>query len=220
MSELVKMKIIGFKKNMFNGDRKEIVLQINPSSLKHTVGIKYAKDKRSGISGNDTKFDQIENSSLSFDTVFDGTGLMPLKEKNAVNAINHLEAIVYAIDGDSHEPRYLQISWGSFLFKGRMSSMNYDYNLFTPDGTPLRVKVSMTVSGYMDKLTEAKLVNRNSPDMSHLITLKSGESIAWWCYRIYGDASYCTDVAQYNHLQSFRNVAPGTQIMFPPLARD
>jgi hypothetical protein len=220
MSELVKMKIIGFKSNTFSGDSKNIILQINPDSLKYTAGINYTEDTRNGISGKDVKFGHSKNSSLSFDTVFDSTGLLPLKEKKVINAINHLDAVICKIDGDTHEPRYLHVNWGSFLFKGRMSSLNYDYNLFSPDGSPLRVKVSIAISGYMDKLTEAGYTNRKSPDMTHAVTLKAGESIAWWCYKIYGDASYCVDIAKFNRLQGFRNVAPGTQILFPPLVRD
>ncbi|MDR0757633.1 MAG: hypothetical protein LBF85_07300 [Tannerella sp.] len=216
----MKMKIIGFKQNTFIEKDGEMDVQINPDSLKHTASIDYAKDMRVAVSGNEIKFNRMNNSSLSFDIVFDGTGIIPLKEGNVSDAINKLESVAYNIVNDIHEPNYLQISWGSFVFKGRMSSMDYEYNLFSSDGKPLRVKVSMHLAGYMDRETEAKQANRNSPDMSHTVTLKSGESIAWWCHKIYGDASYCTDVARFNRLQSFRNVAPGMQIIFPPLVRN
>ena len=53
--------------------------------------------------------------------------------------------------------------------------------------------------------------------MSHVVLLKEGESITFWCNTIYGDASYCTDVARYNGLDSFRNVKPGTRLLFPPI---
>jgi hypothetical protein len=64
-----------------------------------------------------------------------------------------------------------------------------------------------------------KQAQKQSPDMTHIITLKSGESIVGWCNEIYGDASYCLDVAHYNHLPGFRNISPGTKITFPPLNR-
>lgn len=214
------MKIIGFNQGSFSGESSEIDVQINPDSLKHTMNINYSPDNRLSALGGAIKFDQLKNSSLSFDIVFDGTGIIPLTEGNVSNAVKKLELVVYNIVGETHEPHYLKIIWGSFVFKGRLSLMNYEYNLFKPDGEPLRVKVSMCIDGYIDIKTEAKQTNTASPDMSHTVTLKSGESIAWWCHKIYGDASYCTDVARFNRLQSFRNVVPGTQITFPPLVRN
>ncbi|MEG2070887.1 MAG: hypothetical protein RR034_05885, partial [Bacteroidales bacterium] len=87
-------------------------------------------------------------------------------------------------------------------------------------GLPLRVKISLTAIGFKNNLQEAKTQGLNSPDMSRGITLKSGESLASWCYEIYGDASYCADVAKYNLLDNFRNISPGTEIAFPPLSNE
>lgn len=216
---LTKMKIIGFKEGIFRTKRNEITLQINPNSLKYSMGVSYSKDKRIGISGKEIKFNACENSSLSFEILLDDTGIIPLTRKSIVDTINFLEEVFYNIDGETHEPNYLHINWGSFNYKGRVSSLSYDYTMFRSDGSPLRVKISTTITGYMDKLYESQIVQRRSPDLSRLITFKSGESIAYWCNEIYGDASYCVDVARYNNLSNFRNIQPGTSIMFPPLTR-
>lgn len=218
-SKLIKMKIIGYSDGKYTQKHEEMDLQINPDSLKHSQKINYVEDKREGISAPDRKFNAYENSTLAFETLFDGTGLIDLKEKSVSGAIDYLENVV-GYNGNSHEPHYLHIIWGSFSFKGRLSSFSYNYTLFTPGGSPLRAKVSMSITGSMDKTTEAKQANRMSPDMTHVITLKAGENIAWWCNSIYGDASYCMDVARYNRLTGFRNVPPGVQLVFPPLIRN
>lgn len=219
MANPAKMKIIGFKDDTFKEIEKEIELQINPGSLKYTMGISYAKDERLGVSGQEKKFGKFDDSTLSFESVLDDTGLVSLGEKNISQVMDELDAVIYKLSGETHEPNYLQVSLGSFIYKGRMSSLSYDYTLFRPDGSPLRVKISMTVTGCMNKLYEAQVANRCSPDLSRVIVLKAGESLAAWCNEIYGDASYCIDVAGYNQLASFRNIPAGTKILFPPLIR-
>jgi hypothetical protein len=212
------MKIIAYGDEKYSKKRKEMDLQVNPASLKCSQSISYSGTQAMGVSAKEKKFSAAGDSTLTFEAVFDSTGLIDLKEKSVSNAINHLESVV-GYDGNSHQPHCLHVIWGSFSFKGRMSSLSCNYTLFTPEGEPLRAKVSMSITGSMDKMTEARQANRSSPDMTHVITLKAGENIAWWCNRIYGDASYCTDVARYNRLTGFRNVPPGTQLVFPPLIR-
>ncbi len=218
MGELVKMKIIGFKDGKFRQKVDELELQINPDSLKYSMGISYSKDKRLGITEKEIKFESFDNSTLSFEFFFDDTGIVPLN-KNLADTLNYMETILYDVEGDTHEPNYLHVNWGSFNYKGRITSLSYNYTMFRPDGSPLRVKISVTVTGYMDKISEARSVNRNSPDLSRIIVLKAGESIPYWCDKIYGDASYCVDIAEYNKLSSFRDASPGMQLMFPPLKR-
>lgn len=219
MGELIKMKIIGFKEGKFQSKRNELDLQINPASLKYTMGISYSKDKRMGVSGKEIKFDSYDDSTLAFDILLDDTGVIPMKRKSIVDMINFLEEVLYNLDGDTHDPNYLHVNWGSFSYKGRVSSLSYDYTMFRPDGSPLRVKISVTITGYMNRLYESQIVNRRSPDLSRLIVLKSGESVAFWCNEIYGDGSYCMDVARHNNLSDFRNIPAGTELLFPPLVK-
>jgi nucleoid-associated protein YgaU len=37
------------------------------------------------------------------------------------------------------------------------------------------------------------------------------------CQKVYRDGSYYMQVAKANHLASFRDIKPGTQLVFPPL---
>jgi hypothetical protein len=220
MSTLTKMEIIGCSDNKFQNEVEKITLQINPATLSFDKGVSYTKDKRKGIGENGKKFDKFNETSLKIDILLDETGVIPgLPKDSIIEAVNNLEKTVYNINKDTHEPNYLKVSWGSFLFKGRLESLSYDYSLFRPDGSPLRVKISAKINGFMDPITEAKEVGRSSPDLSRIITLKTGESISYWCNEIYGDASYCMDVARYNRLTTFINIPAGTQILFPPIER-
>ncbi len=220
---LTRMKIIGYSDERLSSECGDITVQINPASLKYSKGSKFGGGRNFGTSAPAKTFYLQTETGLSFDFIFDETGVIPLLLGQADTTIpalvEHLEKVAYRLNGESHQPNFLKLSWGSFIFKGRLTGLDYDYTLFRPDGSPLRVKVKMKLSGWLDPLTEARQVGRSSPDLTRRIRLTDGETLALWCDRIYGDPSYCVEVARENGLGGFRHVAPGTEIVFPPLKR-
>ncbi len=216
MGELVKLKMTGYEVPTYNEGKKsgEFTTQINPASLKIGKRINYQEGAEAQGTAADKKFRSQGLDSLGFEIYMDDTGIVPSATGKIKDRINQLEKTLYRINSESHEPSYAKIVWGSMIFKGRVDSMDYDYTLFAPNGTPLRVKISLGFSGHFDK----DVTQKNSPDLSRVITFRAGDTIAQYCDEIYGDASYCADIARYNRLGNFRNVEPGTKIMFPPLA--
>jgi Contractile injection system tube protein len=214
--ELEKLQIIGYTDADFAAHEsgRQFEVQINPASLKIKKDIRYDTDNTPGEEKKAAKYKYHQPATLSFDIIMDDTGVVP--GKMPITAmIQLLEKTLYRINAESHEPGYAKVAWGSMIFHGRVSSLSYDHTLFAPNGTPLRVKIALSFTEHSAKDTAIK----NSPDISRIITFKAGDSIAAFCNEIYGDASYSYDVAQFNNLQTFRNVQLGTKIMFPPLVR-
>lgn len=217
MGELAKMTIYAFENQDLTGVSKaEYVLQVNPATIKYKKEIEITIEGPLGRQFNAPKYAGHKPIEFSFNTILDATGALS-PDKDIAQEMDRLEKIMYNVDGEIHRPYYLKISWGSFIFNGILKSIESEYTLFTSEGSPLRVKLSFSFTGYMDNLLAAKAENRCSPDLSRLITLKAGESIPQLCKNIYGDSSYCTEIARINHLVSFRNVKPGISLMFPAL---
>src|SRR5690606_9165240 len=112
------------------------------------------------------------------DLLFDRTGIFPespkYKEnpenvKNGVNKdIEHFQKVALAFNGKIHQPNYVKISWGALIFHGRLSDMNIDYKLFSPQGAPLRAVAKVKfISATDEDLKEAKN-NTSSPDLTHV----------------------------------------------------
>jgi len=186
-------------------------VQINPETIKLKKNINYSESKTMGKPQN-KKYNQQEADTLSFDIDLDDTGVVP-GTSSITSRIEELESMIYDVNSETHEPNYAQIIWGTTVFLGRLSSLDYTYSLFKPDGSPLRVKISLSFQGYKDA------IEVHSPDLSRVIILKDGESIPLLCEKHYGDPSYCRDIARVNNLATFRNVKPGTRLLFPPLVR-
>ena len=201
---------------------KKFEVMLNPSSYTHQRGIEYDDKKTLGQSGADPKFSATDAEKVRFDLWIDGTGVVnlpipgtgspPVKEQ-----LEALHSIVYKYKGNEHEPSVVRLLWGSFIFFGRLQSMSVEYTLFKPSGDPLRAKVALAFVGFMSKEEEALRANRSSPDLSHKVVIKAGDTLPLLCYRIYRDASYYTEVAYFNNLTDFRFLKPGTVIDFPPL---
>lgn len=220
MAELEKMVITGYEKSDYKGNSKEFIVQINPATLSCTKKIGYERNSNLGSGSEEMRYIGHKEYDFSFKIVLDATGILPDSKKSIGNMVNQLEEVLYTINSESHEPRYVVIIWGTLLFEGRVTSLNYDYSLFSPDGIPLRVTISLSFSSHTNKDISNKKEGKRSPDLTRIVTLKDGETIAGWCDKIYNDPSFCFDIAKCNGLSSFRNVKPGTALLFPPLDRN
>ncbi|MCC8186749.1 MAG: hypothetical protein LIP08_04355 [Bacteroides sp.] len=206
---LVKLQIQGYADELFNKRVATFDVQINPASLKLDRSVNYTNTQASG-EPQKQKFNNLPFSTLSFDLIFDDTGFVENKQGKINDRINRLEKAIYSINGETHEPNYTLLVWGDLVFKGRLSSLNYDYSVFKPDGAPLRVKISLKFVGHKEGR------EKKSPDLSRIIVLKAGESIPWLCQKYYNDPSYCVEIARINRLKGFRDVSPGTRLLSPP----
>ncbi len=201
-------------------DKFEVML--NPSAYSHEHSISYSQQKTFGQLGSDTKFNAVNAEKVTFDIVIDGTGVVNLPipgvgSPDVKTQIQQLNSIVYKYDGNDHQPKHVRLLWGSLIFFGRLQSMSVQYTLFKPSGEPLRAKVKLAFSGFMSKEEEALKANRSSPDLSHVVEFKAGDTLPLLCYRIYKDSSYYLEVARINNLTHFRDIELGTKLHFPPL---
>lgn len=193
---------------------------INPADYKHSVGISYDKQKPQGEAAAEPKFSAVNAEKVSFALVLDGTGAVPGSGRAPVavrTLINQLAKVVYQYQGDRHEPPHVRLLWGSLIFFGRLESMSTQYTLFKPSGEPLRAKVDLGFTGSMSKKESELVSNRSSPDLSHHVLVREGDTLPLLCERIYGDPGYYIDVARFNGLADFRRLVPGRQLHFPPL---
>ena len=129
-----------------------------------------------------------------------------------------MNLVIYEYVGSRHQHGHVCLVWGSLIFYARLQSMSTQYTLFKPSGTPLRAKIDLEFVGFSSKKEAELAANRSSPDLSHLVEVREGDTLPLLCYRIYGDSAYYAEVAEHNHLADFRTLKAGTQLHFPPLA--
>lgn len=190
---------------------------INPET--YTVEIKYEFEKAQGqgTTGNHQPFKVKYPEEMSFEFLFDNTGIIDKKPKeNIATDIDNFKKFLMEYDGNSHQPRFFKFVWGTDLFKGRCSALNINYKLFNPDGSPIRAVCKVSLKQATDEELRVIQQNNRSPDLTHYRKVQKEDTLPYMCFKIYGDSSYYLQVAQVNKLQDFRNLEVGSEIFFPP----
>lgn len=212
-----KMTIVAYSTNKYATQVGKCTVKINPSAYSHEYQVKYNNDTAQGAPGTTLKFKGIPPESVSFEIYFDATGAIENNTVPVKTLIDQFKKVCFVYNGNIHEPNYLIISWGSLVFKCKLVSMNISYTLFKQDGTPLRAKASVKFEKAIDANMIAKEANNKSPDLTHFVLVRQGDTLPLICYRTYGDSSYYLDVARYNNIVNFRNLEPGSKLYLPSI---
>jgi hypothetical protein len=195
---------------------------INPESYTLDYKLKFSESGQGqGTSGKQLKYEYTEPEEISFEFLFDNTGIIDGKPKeNIVEDIRKFREVVIDYKGDSHEPRHFKLVWGEkSIFKGRVIEVSITYKLFKPDGTPIRAVAKVKFRSSIEDAKRAAKENKTSPDLTHVRTVKAGDTLPLMCHEIYGDPAFYIQIAHSNGLDNFRSLQPGKRIEFPPIAK-
>lgn len=197
-----------------SGKLGELYVQINPESYKLDKAVQFAPRDKLGNIAHTPGFKRFAPSTLSFDVLFDGTGVIPTGGKTVAQRIEELDNLIYQMVGETREPAYVKIAWGKLAFQGRLNKADYSYSLFKPDGSPLRAKISLTFTDAQSVEEEQAIKNQKAAQGEYK-TFKEGDSLTKMCEDKYGNSSYTSLIANLNSLDSIRDIKPGTKIWFP-----
>ena len=210
---------------------KSMELMFNPKSYKEQHAIAYqAPQSRRAInsSGKPAAYAYTPPGNLGFTFILDGTGVDyslgaqsiydKLKGKSVSKKIKKFKMLCLNMQGDTHQPHFLIVRWGSALaFSCRLESLDITFTLFDRNGDPIRAELDVKFVYDESQETTIKKARKSSPDLTHVRTVKSGDTLPFLCRQIYGSPTHYLMVARVNNLDDFRNLVPGRQLRFPPL---
>ncbi|MGM0496627.1 MAG: CIS tube protein [Bacteroidota bacterium] len=205
--------------------------QVNPASIQTKYAVNYDKGEDDGEGAAiipERKFTGCSSQQVSFELLLDGTGALSDNQTSIVRVKDQVELFkktCYYYVGGVHEVPYVKIKWGDIsffkynnqVFYGRIKNFDVNYTLFSSEGVPLRAKINATFIGTVDPGTEAAMKDKQSPDLTHVVTVKAGDNLPMLCEEIYGRRQMFHEVAKVNNLISFRDIKPGTELVFPPI---
>jgi hypothetical protein len=222
MSNLIKLKIEAYKDAVCTQPLgKSIDAFLNPESYSLNYAVNYESSKEKQNNAGTQIFTGMGPTGLELDLTIDGTGIIPLPAgyQDIDGYVKALKNIIYDYQGIYHRPNYLKIAWKNLQFTGVCESLSLRYSLFKPDGTPIRASVKLKFRENIDFKTKLKIAQSSSPDLTHVRTVRSGDTLPLMTYRIYGDSSHYVEVAKANNLSHFGDIRPGDNIYFPPLKK-
>lgn len=203
-------------------DSFEVMFNPSTFSMKHENV--FGNEQGVNSEGERPRYSHSRSSDLKLKLIIDGTGvvdyglatLIGLGTKSVAEQIQQFLDLCFYLDGEIHEPKFLKISWGKGpleKFDCRVQSVNIKYTSFERDGTPLRAELDTVF------VEDREPTAKSSPDLTHVRTVKSGDTLPLLCTEIYGSPKHYFRVAQVNGLDDFRNLAPGQELVFPPFEK-
>ena len=192
---------------------------INPETYTLEYKVKTSDGQGQGSSGAQAKFEYTLPEELTFEFLFDNTGIMDgkAKKEGVSEDVDRFRKMLTGYQGNSHEPYHLKLVWGSLVFTGRAIELALTHKLFNPDGQPIRTVAKVKFKKSVEDKKRARKENKKSADLTHQRKVKAGDTLPLLCHRIYGDPKYYLEVARVNSLGNFRSLVPGTDLVFPPI---
>lgn len=223
---LQKVKIYAFGDPAYSDRKGEYTVMANPEKLDVSYSIQYDERPAHGNIGAQMNFKHVNPAEMTFNFIFDGTGIIPgTEDKKVEDEITKLMKVICEFDGTIHRTYYCKIIWGTVgsgnyyfnVFQGVLTNVSFHYKLFKPDGAPLRVAVEAKFKSAYEHVMRIAMERKSSPDLTHLRTVKEGDKLVLMTQEIYGSTEYYLEVARINQLDNFRELVPGTQLYFPPV---
>ena len=217
-----KMSIIAYTDGDFRSVKHSALeLPVNPAKVKLTKGIRYAEDKQLGSLNGSNVYVRYKPETFYFECLLDTTNAMENDtEKQPVHdVVDALEQRLYDYNTEGHRPSFVKVEYGDITFFGQLKTLETEYTLFDADGIPLRAELKVTLTGYCSQKEEKAHFSKRSPDVSRIVTLKEGQTLAALCYEIYGDPLLVGQVARINNLNGYRDIPAGTEILLPMLRK-
>lgn len=196
------------------------MLQTNPASITKSFGTFPTQPELLANNKEKDKSTIPDNKTLTISFVIDGTGAVSLIPLIVPVDVAKIKKLCLDVNGNTHTTNYLKVFWGAGLeFGCKMVNLKVEYTLFNPAGMAIRAKLEATFKEFIDPETDASETNTNSPDMSHVITVKSGDQLTTLCNQVYGDSRYYLQIARINRITNFRSLVPGQRILFPRIEK-
>jgi len=207
-------------KNLDGTSPAEVVCQYNPKEYTISKQNKWAAAKTQ--SANDVpqfEFSGGDPMSLKVQLFFDTTetesdvsGLT----KDLFTLMMVSEKLKNPKTNKSRPPRVCLIWSNTPSFESVITSASQKFTLFRSDGTPLRATVDVTFQQISDPNQYPPQNPTSGGDGGEqLWSVKTGDTLAWISYKVYGDSTRWRLIADANRLLDVRRLTPGMTLVIP-----
>jgi hypothetical protein len=130
--------------------------------------------------------------------------------------VNKLRSLM-DLNRELHAPPIVRFTWDTEVFLGVLDSLNVTYVLFTPEGIPLRAKLSLSMKEYRPADIQIKKNPKASPDFDKTYVVRRGDTLSGIAFAIYRDSKAWREIARNNQIQDPRTLQPGRVLQLPNL---
>ena len=166
-----------------------------------------------------SQFTYGEPATLSMELFFD-TYEVQRDVREHTDKLYHLTTVEK--HGDLHRPPLCRLVWGNFNFNDFqwvLQSLNQRFTLFLDSGTPVRATLSCTFKQWRSDEVEARLLNKQSPDVVKTRTVRRDDTLSNIAAASYKDAAQWRPIAEANGIDNPRRLKVGQVLAIPALTK-
>ena len=121
-------------------------------------------------------------------------------------------------NSETHQPPLVNFVWGPLDFEGRVESIHTTYTMFSSDGTPVRAKVDLRITGSeRQDMNLARQLPFESPDRTKERTLAQGDQLWMVASREYDDPAQWKVIAEANDILNPRKLETAATLKVPSI---
>jgi Contractile injection system tube protein/LysM domain len=213
---------------------REYRLQFNSTEITFDKKAQIAEIAIPGLDSPVLQFVRGQTETVIMELFFDTTDKGDMSD-NAVSVTSETDRIyeLVKIDPDRHAPPVCSFSWNSKFpgsdvtdnlgnqkrndFQCIVESVKQTFTLFSPQGVPLRAKVTLTLREYKTLEEQFEQLRLNSPDRTHSHVVQRGETLAGIAARYYHTPGEWRRIAEANNIDDPRRLAAGVFLTVPPI---
>jgi hypothetical protein len=190
-----------------------IPLRYNPTEYQLQKSNNFAEIGIPGLESPPIQFVRGASEKLTAELLVDTSDTLEDVRERYVNKLRDL----MNLNIELHAPPIVRFVWDRQVFVGVLESLNVSYVLFTPEGVPLRAKLSVALKEYRPAAVQVKERPTSSPDFDKTWIVRRGDTLSGIAGAVYRNASQWRAIADDNGIVDPRRLAPGLVLSLPRL---
>jgi hypothetical protein len=190
-----------------------IPLRFNPTDFKISKSNTFAEIGIPGLETPPIQYVRGGSETLSLEALVDTSDTL---EDVRVAFVGRLRALMTP-DTREHAPPIVRFVWGPTVFVGVVEKLDVTYQMFQPDGVPLRAKLDLSLRQYREAAKQAQDPPRSSPTVEKGYLVRRGDTLAGIAANLYRDPGAWRVLARANGSADPRELRPGQLLTVPRL---
>ena len=196
--------------------QEKFFVSFNPEEYTLNKDNNFASQAIPGLSSPLLQFVNGNLRTLDMELFFD-TYSTANAQKQDVRELTGRVMKLMDIDPKLHAPPVLHFVWGSLDFRCVLSRASQKFIMFSDDGRPVRARLTVTFSEYVDAVREAKQVKRETSDFVKRHVVMQGETLSGIAGQLYGEPGAWRPIALASSLDDPSALYPGLELVVPSL---
>jgi nucleoid-associated protein YgaU len=208
----------------------DITAQFNPEKYTHNKSVQFAEVAIPGLDAPVVQFVRGQAEKITLDLFFDTTEHGIAEDARDVRDKTGSVYKLAKVNGDTHAPLRCRLEWGEgkhlfWVGAGKspwcvVESVNEEFTLFSPQGMPLRAKLTVTFREALTIADQLQETPRHSSDRTKFYVMRRGETLSHIAFSHFQDPGDWRVIAEANQIANPRLVQPGLRLTIPRRVRE